>query len=125
MGLPRRTRIRIPQYADKTWVWNWIAGGVPVDFTGCTAVFALRVTPSDASPLLQISTTPTANGQLVLGTASGSPLAAGLVQLTLKKAVNQTLVVPEAHGEVILTMSDSSLVEFLRIDAEILAGSTY
>ena len=122
--LPRRARIAIPQYADRTWLWNWISGGAPVDFTGCTAAFALRVAPSDPAPLLAVSTTPNASGYIALGTVAG-PLAVGLVQLTLLRAGNVLLTCAVCHGDLLITMSDGSVIEFLRVDADVFAGSTY
>jgi hypothetical protein len=128
----KRARIAIAQFADCQKTWNWISGGVPVDFAGCTAVFDLRSAPSDVAPLISLSTTPSDSGSIVLGTADDGN--AGLVQLNFSKAATSGLLVSMGHGDLLVTFPYVGLSEhpppgptwlLLAIDAEIFAGSTY
>jgi hypothetical protein len=121
---PFETEIDLSTVADFTPdPWWWFADGVGVDFTGCTAELALRVSPTDLAPLLVISTTATSSGLIVLGTLAGENL--GLVLVAINHSALAGVVYPVAHGELLITMSDGSVVEFLRVTARIRQGSTY
>jgi hypothetical protein len=116
-------KIDLFQYADFVQQWWWIADGLGVDFTDCTASFALRVSPSDAAPLLAVSTTATSSGSILLGTNAGN--TAGLVQLNIDASVITPLVARVAHGDLLITMSNGEVVEFGHLDAIVHAGNTY
>jgi hypothetical protein len=120
---PVRSKIRLYQYADFEEQWWWIADGLGVDFTGCTASLALRATPQDTAPLLQVSTTANAAGQITLGTNGGGN--AGLVQLVIFRAAINPLSVRVAHGDLLITMANGLVQEFAEILALINPGNTY
>jgi hypothetical protein len=52
---------------------TWLTGApvAPVDLSGCTANFDIALDPSH-TPLIQISTTPNAQGSVVLGGTTGT-----------------------------------------------------
>lgn len=118
--LPGDVEIWIPTDADGAWQWNWIAGGAPVDMTGCTATLNLSITPDDAAPTLSVSTTANAAGLLTLGTAGGSN--AGLVALALYHANNATLTAPVLHGDLVITLANGTEQVFLRVTAYVANG---
>lgn len=79
------------QYADYVHLFPvWLAGGVPTDFTGATARMMVRVNPTDATaPLVSITTTLSAQGQVQLGPVSGGTygdVPAGAVLVAIAKA---------------------------------------
>jgi hypothetical protein len=51
---------------------TWIAGGAPVDLTGCSASLAIRKAPPDAHPAIALSTTPGLHGLVALGGSLGT-----------------------------------------------------
>lgn len=53
-----------------------VESGTPVDLTGATAQLMIRSLPTDASPLVSISTTPSSSGSIVLGGALGTIVVA-------------------------------------------------
>jgi hypothetical protein len=61
--------------------------GVPVNFTGATATMMIRANSADAAPLLSLSTTATASGQLFLGIAPAGPLGATVANLAALAAL--------------------------------------
>lgn len=67
----------LDQYTDSTIVYTWSVGPVggpflPVDLSGCGARAKIRTTPSSGSALVAISTTPSAQGSIVLGGVAGT-----------------------------------------------------
>ena len=76
----------LDQYADFSQTYYWIAGGVPVNLSGATARFMARQNPSDVSPLLSLTTTPSSNGSIVLGGIAGT------VALTIAKVATTSLI---------------------------------
>ena len=80
------------QFADFTYLFPpWLVGAppLPVDFTGASATMAWRVSPTDASPLLAVSTAPSAAGSLVLGPVAMGPsgaVPAGAIQANVSRA---------------------------------------
>lgn len=91
-------------------VWTWFADGTPVNFAGCTAALGFRVAPDDPAPLFQ---------------ASVITLGIGAVSFTIARAELAGVTATVVHGDLLITMSDGTIVEFAHIDLEILAGSTY
>jgi hypothetical protein len=68
-------------------VWN--AGDAAVDFTGATAALSARLQPDDPALVLSLSTSPTADGSIVLGPVTGGPtgtVPAGVVQVNISRA---------------------------------------
>jgi hypothetical protein len=112
---PDHSDIEIYAGTDFSSEWEWYADGNGVDFTGCTAAFAMRVCPTDALPLVAVTTTPSPSGSIVLGTAANQN--AGIVILNLSAAATASLVYPVAHGDLVITMTDGTKQEFLQIDA--------
>jgi hypothetical protein len=110
-------------FADFEVDWSWLANGVGVDFTGCTAAFAARVTPADERPAFAVSTTPGASGSIALGTAEGEDL--GFVQLTVTAAAIAAVTVPVLHGDLLITFANGTIVQFAHLDLTIRQGSTY
>ena len=69
MALPIKRKLTIVQGATFRRRWTWKPGGVPMDFTGCSARMQVR---SDVdSPVVLIELT-TENGGIVLGAEPGS-----------------------------------------------------
>lgn len=60
-------------------------GATPVDLTGATARLMIRSHPADATPVVSLTTTLTAQGQLTLGGALGT------VSLNITKAATALL----------------------------------
>lgn len=70
------TDIFLDQYVDFWRTDTWYAGRdaqstVPVDLTGSMARLMIRAKPTDASPVLSISSTPSASGVLLMGGSTG------------------------------------------------------
>ena len=53
-------------FCDFSTSFSWISAGIPTDLTGYTAAMMVKLTPADTLPLLSISTTPNAQGSVVL-----------------------------------------------------------
>ena len=74
--------------------------GAQLGLVGATAVLSAYVTPADAAPLFQVSTTASAAGSLVLGVTFpppaglAAPNGAGLEQLGVLPSVSTALPVP-------------------------------
>jgi hypothetical protein len=68
--------LSIQQGRDFTIAWTWSTGTpvLPVNLTGCTAALMIRQLATDAAPLCSISTTPNAQGAIVLGGQAGTVL---------------------------------------------------
>lgn len=68
--------LEIDQGADFTeqFVWSTGAPASAVNLTGCTATLAIRQLPTDGSAVVSISTTPNAQGSIVLGGVAGTIL---------------------------------------------------
>lgn len=94
--------------------WQSDYGGTqtlgPVDFTGATATLAIRTNPSDATPLVAISTTPNAQGSIVL---SGS-FGAGTVLATIPKSWTAMLAYGRAHFDLLIQWANGAITEFAR-----------
>ena len=52
--------------------WSTGAPAAPVNLTGCTATAMIRQLSTDAGPLVSLSTTANAQGQIVLGAGAGT-----------------------------------------------------
>jgi len=124
----RAQRITVAQYASNVFQWNWCADGVPVDFTGCTGRLTLRLTPDFSTPALVLSSaTPTPNGSsIVLGTPTNA-LGPGLITLTIAPldAASLTAAGGKYVGDLLVTMTDGSVVEIAALDVRVHQGSTY
>lgn len=83
----QRIDLDVDLYADFTATPLVQAGGQYVDFTGCSAELDVRLEPTDTTtPLLSISTTPSSQGSIVLGTPlTGTPPQGG-VQIKFARA---------------------------------------
>lgn len=126
MGLPVVTRLVINARAAFSRTFFVYGAGRGIDFTGCTAVLALRIVPDDATPLLRITTTPNAEGSIVLGTPTNA-LGPGAVEINFTPLATTGLdVATVAHGDLLVTWSDGSgPFEVMTVDAFIEMGSTY
>lgn len=82
----------VDQYADYSQFVIWTAGGVAVNYAGATASLEIRQNPTDATPLLTVTTTPSASGYIVFGPTSTLP--AGAVQINLSHAATASLSPP-------------------------------
>lgn len=65
--------LNLTTYCDYTQSFTFTAPANPVQFTGATARLQARQTPFDQTPLLDISTTPSASGAIYLGQAPPGP----------------------------------------------------
>lgn len=77
--------ISIDQYADFALTFFYTSAGTPVNLSGATARMMIRQNPGDATPFVSISTTPNAQGSIVLGGVAGS------VAVAINKATTATL----------------------------------
>lgn len=113
---PFYARDRIFTVADyQSPVWTWYADGTPVDFTGCTATCAFRVSPTDAAPLFVATT-------IALGTPSSNP---GQVSFSVARASLVGVTAPVAHGDLLIAWPGGGRVtEFAHIDLDIVQGNT-
>lgn len=68
MPLPAKRKLRIIQGATFRASWTWVSGGVPVDFTGCTARMQVRSDVDSPDVLLELTTE---NGGIALGAEPG------------------------------------------------------
>ena len=108
---PFITRDRAYTFADyQSPIYNWFANGIGVDFAGCTATLAFRVSPADPAPLFEAATI---------------TLATGAVSYVIARASFVGVTAPIVHGDLLITMSLGQVVEFAHIDLEILQGSTF
>ena len=69
MSLPIKRKLTILQGATFRRRWTWKPGGVPMDFTGCTARLQVRAEIESVDVLLELTTE---NGGIVLGGAAGT-----------------------------------------------------
>jgi hypothetical protein len=69
------------------------ANGTPVDLTGCTAKLQVRLTVSEPTPYIELST---ANGRIVLGGAAGT------VNITFEPSDTQTQTFRQAVYDLML-----------------------
>jgi hypothetical protein len=120
----KRVRWNVLQGVNETLFFNWISGGVAVDFTGCTARLALRVKPDDTTPALSVSTTSTSAGVITLGTPLNA-LGVGLVQVDLFAAGTVGLVSPVYRGELLVTFTDGLERAFVALDVFVRNRSTF
>jgi len=100
----------VDQYADFFSTLVWTAGGSPVSYAGATATMMARVSPGDASPVISISTTPSAQGGIFLGPYTdgfGNAVPAGGVELWIAKAaLGSSLTAPLYQFDVLLTWAN-------------------
>lgn len=116
---PDRATIDLYAGTDDSFEWEWVADGVGVDFSGCTATFSLFSVPG-TTPLLTVSTTAGPSGGIQLGTFASEMagrLARGQVLLTILAAATSAMTTAASHGDLVITMSDGTQQEFLAIDA--------
>jgi hypothetical protein len=81
--------LAVTQYADVSLDFIWTAGGIPVDYTGANARLMIRATVDALSQLVSISTTPGAQGRIVLAGPANPPPGGpppGGVRVKLAKA---------------------------------------
>lgn len=69
MSLPIKRKLTILQGATFRRRWTWKPGGVPMDFTGCTARLQVRAEIESVDVLLDLTTE---NGGIVLGAEPGT-----------------------------------------------------
>lgn len=68
MPLPVKRKLTINQGATFRAAWVWKPGGVPMDFTGCTARMQVRAERESPGVLLELTTE---NGGITLGAVPG------------------------------------------------------
>lgn len=85
MGAVANYNLQLDTYCDSFVQFTWTAGGAPVNFTGAAARLMIRNQPTDAAPLISISTTPNTSGSIALG---GS---AGTIGVTVTKLATSTV----------------------------------
>lgn len=68
MPLPVKRKLTINQGATFRAAWVWKPGGVPMDFTGCTARMQVRAERESPEVLLELTTE---NGGITLGAVPG------------------------------------------------------
>ena len=99
--------LSLDQNADST-SYSWTVldkNRQPSDLTSAHARMMIRTMPADASPLVSITDTVSASGQLVLGGAAGT------VGLTITKAAT-ALLVAQAAGALTSTYRFDIFVDF-------------
>ncbi len=103
--------IRIDQFSDlASPVFAVTAAGAAINWNGATARMMIRVQPTDAVPLVSITTTPSASGGIVLGTISNVP---GALQFTIKKAITGGLTITKAGYDLFVDWTDGTSTELL------------
>jgi hypothetical protein len=114
--------LEIDQYADFVITYFFLASGgsLPVNLTGYTAQLMIRNTPTDATPIVSISTTPNAQGSIVLGGAAGS------VAVSINHATTATLVGNSLMGhDILLTAPGGQVISFLHGRVFVTAGNAH
>lgn len=111
--------------ADFSWgptIWQTGAPITPVDLTGCTATCVIEQLPTDAEPLVSISTTQNSQGWILLVNPAGSGVAYPCaVQVAIYNAVTSTLPVGQRGG----VTSVSTLWLEWSLDIQFPANSVY
>jgi hypothetical protein len=69
---PSSSDISLDPSRDFSETHTWVAGGSPVNLSGCSGLMVIRKTPSNPCPVLALSTAPSAAGILVLGGTAGT-----------------------------------------------------
>ncbi len=119
----------VDQYADFTFLYDvWLAGGTAVDFTGCTASLVARTHPSDPTPAVSISTTPSTDGSVVLGPVTLGPtgsVPAGCVQVNIANARTAKFGPAPMRYDLLITFSNGEKFEFATGQIRAKAGSNY
>ena len=89
--------LAIDQYADfqaaptYSLVANVGSTPVPVNLAGFTAKMMIRVTPTDVSPVVSISTTPNSQGSIVLQPTIGGVVQTGMIQVNINNATTAVM----------------------------------
>jgi hypothetical protein len=126
--------LAIDQYADFTVspVYSLVATAgstpVPVNLTGYTARLMIRVNPTDAVPIVSISTTPNAQGSIVLQPIIGGVAQAGMIQVNINNATTATmptgLSAPMSY-DLDLTTPLATVIDFMAGYVRVKAGNTH
>ena len=98
--------LRLDRYADYSQRWLWTVDGLPVDFTGASAVMTLR--QSETAPvLLSISSVPSPSGSIVLGGSTG------LFQINVTHVATGAISVTQCLYDLLFDWSDGSTTDAL------------
>jgi hypothetical protein len=110
---PAQINLTIYQYTDFSQSFTWKSGTPPVavSLAGGAARFMARVNHSDVVPLLSLTTTPNAQGVLLIepDDNSGNPQT-GMISVMINKATTATLL--------------SSVTPFWQLFVDLPAGTT-
>lgn len=121
--------LEVDQYTAFVFQYEeWDAGGNPVVFAGATATLKARVDPSDAAPILSISTTPTADGVIVLGPVTNGPYGTvppGVVQVNISAARTAQFTFPVANYDLFITFAGFDPEEFATGRILVKPGNNY
>ena len=99
---------------------------VPVNLSGFTARLMIRSNPSDVSPLVSISTTPNAQGSIVLQPVIGGVLQTGMIQVNINNATTATLPANVVMGyDLELAAPGGAVTDFMAGYATVKAGTTH
>jgi hypothetical protein len=121
--------ITVYQYSDFVRTYRYLAGpsraaAAPVDLSGNTVLLEMRIEPTDAAPIISVSTTPNAQGSISL--LSG-PLASYpyRIAVTIHRAALLTLPPgpwPPVGYAVLITDTSSLQRTFLTGPVTVIAG---
>ena len=124
--------LAIDQYADfqiaptYSLVANVGATPIPVNLSGFSATLMIRVTPTDAAPVVSISTTPNGQGSIVLQPVIGGVTQTGMIQVKINNATTATLT-PNIVMGYDLTLTDplGVVTDFMAGYVRVKAGNTH
>ena len=100
--------ISLDQIADSTtYSWTLLQSNKTsvVDLTSCTARMMIRTLPSDAAPLVSLTSTLSASGQIVLGGVAGT------VALNITKTAT-ALLIAQAPGALVAKYIYDIFIDF-------------
>lgn len=111
--------LRPSQYADYSFIFPvWLAGGIPVDFTGASAVMHWRANPTDTSPLVSIASgAGSSSGVIVCGPSLGGytgDVPAGALQVNVSHTVLGASWngIPLGYYNVLITWSNQQVTDY-------------
>lgn len=105
-------------YQDGAIYVDGVVTGTPTDLTGAAARLMIRNLPTDATPLVSISTTSTSSGGIVLGGPAGT------VEITITKAALSALEAgDQANYDLLIDWSNGTTTKLLSGAAYV--GATY
>ena len=124
--------LAIDQYADfqVAPVYSLVAsvGGTPtpVNLAGFTAKLMIRLSPTDAAPLVSVSTTPNAQGSIVLQPTIGGVVQTGMIQVNVNNATTATLPSNVVMGyDLELTDTLGKVTDFMAVYVRVKAGNAH